>query len=63
VKTNVTKKQMFADPRSSEEIDVSKEPDLYFMKLAYEYHGDATRDNSADQMVAIGMDIERGDEQ
>lgn len=55
-----TKKQMFQDPRDSEEIEVSVEPEMYFMKLAYEYHGDATRDNTADEMVQIGMEIERG---
>lgn len=56
-----TKKEMLADSRRSEKIDVSKEPEMYFMKLAYEHLGNATRDNSAEEMVWIGMAVERGE--
>lgn len=59
----LTKKDMFKDARASYEIDQRKEPDLYFAKLSYEYEGDATRDNSIEEMIHIGMCIEmNGDE-
>jgi hypothetical protein len=60
IQTKLTKRQMLADKRTSDQIDVSKEPDMYFMKLAYEEYGNATRDNSASELVQIGMDLERG---
>lgn len=56
-----TRREMYADKRDSEEIDVSREPEMYFMKLAYEHYGDATRDNSASEMVSLGMELERED--
>lgn len=63
MQTKLTKNQVLEDKRWSDEIDVSKEPDLYFAKLAYEYHGLDIRDNSIEGWIEIGFDIERGDEE
>jgi hypothetical protein len=59
---NFTKLDVIQDTRDLETIDVSKEPDFYFAKQAWEYEGSAIRDNSLAHWIEIGMAIERGDE-
>ena len=58
---NFTKKDVF-DHRTSEEIDASKEPDLYLAKVAYDHYSSAVRDNSISELISLGRDIEAGDE-
>lgn len=48
------------DNRHSETIDVSKSPDLYFAKLAWESYGNSIRDNTLREWIVMGQAIERG---
>jgi hypothetical protein len=55
----VSKEDVMNETRLSEQIDVSKEPNLYFALLAWETHGVAIRDNTLAGWIEIGMKIER----
>lgn len=50
--------QLFKEGETSDDYKIGS--DMYFAMLAYETHGDATRDNSFEDLVKLGKEIEEG---
>lgn len=50
--------QNFKNNLESEDFEYGT--DMHRAMWAYEVYGDATRDNSFDQLVALGIDLEAG---
>ena len=59
MQTSIDKRHVVDEPRRSEEIDLMREPDLYFALVAWEYYGESISDKSVEQWIEIGMQIER----
>lgn len=56
---NNTKKEMFElFKQGKESIDMNQDSDMYYAMYAYETYGNATRDNTFNDLIELGKGLE-----